>query len=71
MSRYGPLILDTILNSRNHPTAEQIFLEMKKKNPKIAQATVYNNLNALVDEGKIIRLSEAGFPDRYDKAPVE
>lgn len=66
MSRYAPLILDAILNSRNHPTAEQIFLELKKKNPKIAQATVYNNLNALVDEGKIIRLSEAGFPDRYD-----
>ncbi len=49
-----------------HPTAEQVFLEMKSSNPKIAQGTVYNNLNALVDEGKIIRISESGFPDRYD-----
>jgi len=30
------------------------------------QATVYNNLNALVADGKLIRLSQPGAPDRYD-----
>lgn len=31
MSKYGDEILDIILNSTQHPTAEQIFMEMKKK----------------------------------------
>ena len=39
---------------------------MKQKSPKIAQATVYNNLNALVADGKLIRLPQPGAPDRYD-----
>lgn len=66
MSRYGEEILQVILSSKEHPTAEQIFMEMKKRNSKIVQATVYNNLKSLNDSGKIIRISQAGFPDRYD-----
>lgn len=66
MSRYGEEILQVILNSKEHPTAEQIFMEMKKRNSKIVQATVYNNLKSLTDSGRIIRISQAGFPDRYD-----
>ena len=66
MSKYGDEILDIILNSTQHPTAEQIFMEMKKKNSKIVQATVYNNLKTLAESGKVIRISHPGFPDRYD-----
>ena len=65
MSKYGDEILDIILNSTQHPTAEQIFMEMKKKNSKIVQATVYNNLKTLAESGKVIRISHPGFPDRY------
>ena len=39
---------------------------MKKKKKKIAQGTVYNNLNNLVKEGRIIRISASGFPDMFD-----
>ena len=66
MSKYGDEILDIILNSTQHPTAEQIFMEIKKKNSKIDQATVYNNLKTLAESGKVIRISHPGFPDRYD-----
>ena len=48
MTKYAQQILDLVLCSTGHPTAEQIFLQMKQENSKIAQATVYNNLNALV-----------------------
>ena len=48
-------------------TAEQLYLELKKTEPKIVQATVYNNLNALCQEGLIRKLSIEGSPDRYDK----
>ena len=66
MTKYAEQILDLALRSAEHPTAEQIFWQMKQKNPKIAQATVYNNLNALVADGKLIRLPQPGSPDRYD-----
>lgn len=48
-------------------TAEQLYLELKKTEPRIVQATVYNNLNALCQEGLIRKLSIEGSPDRYDK----
>lgn len=66
MSKYGEEILDIVLKSTEHPTAEMIFMEMKKRNSKIVQATVYNNLKTLVESGKIIRISQPGFPDRFD-----
>lgn len=66
MSKYGDEILDIILKSKEHPTAEMIFMEMKKRNSKIVQATVYNNLKSLAESGKVIRISHPGFPDRYD-----
>ena len=66
MTKYAQQILDLVLCSTEHPTAEQIFLQMKQENSKIAQATVYNNLNALVADGKLIRLSQPGAPDLYD-----
>ena len=67
MSRYAELILELINQSQGHMTAEQIFLELKKTEPRIVQATVYNNLNALCQEGLIRKLSLEGSPDRYDK----
>ena len=66
MTKYGEQILTIVMRKGEHPTAEQVFMEMKANNPKIAQGTVYNNLNALVDEGRIILISEPGFPDRFD-----
>ena len=62
MTKYAQQILDLVLCSTGHPTAEQIFLQMKQENSKIAQATVYNNLNALVADGKLIRLSQPARP---------
>ena len=66
MTKYGEQILTIVMRKGEHPTAEQVFMEMKANNPKIAQGTVYNNLNALVDEGRIIRISEPGSPHRFD-----
>lgn len=67
MTRYANEILALIDLSCNHPTAEQIFLELKKTEPKIVLATVYNNLKTLVDKGLIRKVSLDGQADRYDK----
>lgn len=67
MTKYEEKILELINASDNHMTAEEIFLSLKAEEPKVVLATIYNNLKKLTDEHKIIKLSFAGQPDRYDK----
>ncbi len=67
MTKYSKQILELINQSNGHMTAEQLFLELKKKEPRVVQATVYNNLNTLCQKGMVRKLSVAGSPDRYDK----
>ena len=67
MTKNARSILDIINDSDSHLTAEQIYLQKKKKNKTVVLATVYNNLSYLYKEGLIRKLSVEGYPDRYDK----
>ena len=67
MSKYTEVILAAVTKLRRHPTAEQVFMAMKKDHPNIALGTVYKHLNALADEGLLLRITEPGSPDRYDR----
>ena len=67
MPRYAEEILATVTELQRHPTAEQVFLEMKKEHPSIAIGTVYKHLNTLTEEGLLRRITESGSPDRYDR----
>ncbi len=49
-------ILEFVVENRIHPTAEQVYNEIKKEIPDITLATVYRNLHILVEEGKLLRL---------------
>lgn len=61
-------ILRAVRENEGHYTAEEIFELAKKEYPGIAVATVYNNLNALVEARIIKRISRVGKPDVYDKS---
>ena len=41
-------VYDILLKTRDHPTAEQVFLRAKQTMPEISMATVYNCLGALL-----------------------
>ena len=47
--------------------ASHVFLEMKREHPSIALGTVYKHLNGLAEEGLLLRITEPGSPDRYDR----
>ncbi len=64
MSKYAEEILAAVTELQRHPTAEQLFMAMKKDHPNIALGTVYKHLNALAEEGLLHRITE---PDRYDR----
>lgn len=67
MTKYAEKILNLINSSSAHPTAEQVFFELKKTEPNVVLATVYNNLNYLCANRLIRRISIDGSPDLYDK----
>ena len=41
MPKYAEEILAAVTGLQRHPTAEQVFLEMKRGHPSIALGTVY------------------------------
>jgi Fur family peroxide stress response transcriptional regulator len=44
-------VYDVLIEERDHPTAEEVFIRAKREMPEISMATVYNCLDALVQSG--------------------
>src|SRR5437763_15467381 len=44
-------VYTVLLQKRDHPTAEEVFIRAKREMPDISMATVYNCLDALVKCG--------------------
>ena len=68
MTKYGKLIADLVLASYDHPTAEDIYMQLREQGSQISLATVYNNLKTLVEEGVLRKITLDGSPDRFDRA---
>lgn len=48
-------ILEYLQAHHNHPTADQIYLELRGEIPTLSKATIYNTLNLFL-EAKLVRL---------------
>jgi Fur family ferric uptake transcriptional regulator len=66
MTRQRKVILEEIRRVRNHPSADQVYLMVRKRLPHISLATVYRNLDILSAEGAILKLEMGGGQRRYD-----
>ena len=40
-----------VLETRSHPTADQIWEKVRQRSPTLSRATVYNTLNLFVEKG--------------------
>ncbi|MBO7155837.1 MAG: transcriptional repressor [Clostridia bacterium] len=60
-------VLNVVLSSCDHPTAETIYDRCRLIMPDISLGTVYRNLKVLADLGKIREVSILNAGDRYDK----
>ena len=56
MTKYEKDIFAIINTSRDHLTVEQIFQKLREIHPQVVLATVYNNLNRLLDEESLWRI---------------
>jgi len=53
-------------NVTTHPTADEIFTQVREVLPEISLATVYKALEAFVEAGVSRKLTLGGGPARYD-----
>ena len=63
------VICNIVKQSQKHLTASEIRELAKAELGKVALATVYNNLNSLVEEGIIGRVTADGKTELFDKLP--
>lgn len=49
-----------------HPAAEEVYENVIKDHPHISKATVYRNLNLLVTQGELRKVSVPDGADRFD-----
>ena len=61
------LVYNAVLNSKNHPTADEIYSVIKESYPDISLATVYRNLNLLAQDNEIRKISMPDSADRFDR----
>lgn len=59
-------VLEALKEAQGHPSAEDVYLVVKKKNPKVALGTVYQALSVLEKIGVISAKHWSESPTRYD-----
>lgn len=65
-SRQRESIKNYLANTTEHPTADLIYMHVKKEFPNISLGTVYRNLNLLTDLGEAIKITSPDGGDRFD-----
>ena len=60
------VILETVLDLDNHPTADQVYDLVAERIPDISRTTVYRNLESLVRMGLITKACHPGRVARFD-----
>lgn len=65
-SRQRDLIFEYLRNTKSHPTADEVYAEVRKNEPYISLGTVYRNLNLLADNRMILRIHTTDGIDHFD-----
>ena len=66
LTRQREVILEEVRKACHHPTADEIYENVRKKLPHISLGTVYRNLDVLAEFG-LIKKIEPDFPQmRFD-----
>ena len=55
-SRQREEIYQAVYASRQHPTAEMVYQQLKPDMPKLSLGTVYRNLRQMAEEGRLLQL---------------
>lgn len=59
-------IIGEMREMKIHLSAEEIYLKLKKTNPKVSLSTIYRNMDKLASQGVISKLKFQYNPTKYD-----
>ena len=65
-SRQRASIKEYLMSTKEHPTADMVYLHVRKQFPHISLGTVYRNLNLLADTGEAQKITTPFGGDRFD-----
>lgn len=65
-SRQRESIKKYLAGTKEHPTADMVYENVKKSYPNISLGTVYRNLNLLAEIGEAIKITTPDGGDRFD-----
>ncbi|MGL1891896.1 MAG: transcriptional repressor [Spirochaetaceae bacterium] len=68
MTNQRKVILEELQRHVDHPTADEIYAEIRKVLPKVSLGTVYRNLEQMSSQGTILKLEGSG-QKRFDPKP--
>jgi Fur family peroxide stress response transcriptional regulator len=60
------VVFDALLARDDHPTAESLYDDVRRRLPEINRATVYRTLDRLVSLGLATRVHRVGLAARFD-----
>ena len=59
-------ILAVLMATKEHPSAERIYAELKPQYPDLSLGTVYRNLNLFREDGTIMVVGTVNGQERFD-----
>lgn len=65
MTRQKQLILNAARSRDDHPSADQIYLDVRALDNRVSRGTVYRNLEQMSDAGELLHVKVPGA-DRFD-----
>ena len=68
-SRQREAIKEYLMNTKEHPTADTVYMNIRSTYPNISLGTVYRNLNLLAEQGEVLKINCQDGCDRFDGNP--
>lgn len=68
-SRQREAIKGYLVLTKEHPTADTVYMNIRNTYPNISLGTVYRNLNLLAEQGEILKINCQDGSDRFDGNP--
>ena len=65
MTRQRREVYDILMSRRDHPSASEVFVQVKEQMPSISLATVYNCLETMTQCGLVKQVNMDREPSRY------
>lgn len=69
-SRQRESIKEYLAGTKEHPTADMVYMKVRQLYPKVSLGTVYRNLNFLVGQGEAQKLTCGDGSEHYDGNPA-